>query len=119
MTPTAIHAQIPRGVRRGLTALSVVGLAGLLLTFWFGFEEPNSSLLWPSVAMLLAGPMAALVHLTSTRTLTAERKRVWWKEFGSAEIWSAFSEYLSSPDLGASADRRATQAERRRGLRRT
>ena len=119
MSPTSLHSQIPRGVSRLLTALLVGGVAGLLLTLWLGFEEPNFFLLSASVALVLAGPVAALVHLTCTRTLTAERKRVWWKVFASGEIWFALSEYLSSPDLSASADRRAIEAEVRRDLPKT
>jgi hypothetical protein len=118
MTPTAIHAQIPRVVRLGLIALSVVGFVGLLLTFGLGFEEPPSRLLLlAAVAMTFAAPVLALVHLAMTRTLTAESKRIWWKEFASADIWSALSEYLSSDNLDATADRRAVEADARRGLR--
>jgi hypothetical protein len=97
-----------------LIALSVVGLVGLLLALWFGFEEPNFLLLSASLAMLMAMPLTVLVHLTWTPALTAERKRVWWNEFASSGSWSALSEYLSSPDLGVSADRRAKEAEARR-----
>ncbi len=92
--------------------LSIIGFAGLVVTILLGFEEPNSLLLRTFSAMLLAAPMAVLVHLTCTRSLTPERKRIWWKEFASAEIWSAFSEYLLSSDLGASADRRANRTRR-------
>jgi len=51
-----------------------------------------------------------VVHLWITRTLTAESKRVWWNEFGSAQVWSALSEYLSSSDLAAGAARRALES---------
>ena len=118
MTSADVHAQIPRGVRLVLTALGVVGLAGLLLTFWLGFEQGNVLLMTLSAAMVFAVPTAAVIHLAWTRTLNPERKRIWWREFGSAEIWSALSEYLSSRDLGASADRRALEWARR-GLSKT
>ena len=100
-----------------MTALSVVGAAGLLLTFWLGFEEPNSLLLWASAAMTLAAPLGPIVHLWVTRALTAESKRVWWNEFASGQVWSALSEYLSSSDLASSADRRAIESQARRALR--
>ena len=106
---TRVHAQIPRGLRVALIVLSLVGLVGALLTFWLGFEEPNSSLLSASV-LTLATPIGVLAHLSMTRTLTAESKRVWWKAFASAQMWSAFSEYLSSPDLAGSADRMASNS---------
>jgi hypothetical protein len=103
------HAQIPSGVRVALIVLSLAGLVGALLTFWLGFEEPDSSLLWASV-LTLATPIGVLVHLSMTQALTDERKRVWWKAFASAQMWGAFSEYLSSPDLAGSADRMASNA---------
>jgi hypothetical protein len=81
---TRVHAQIPRGVRVALIVLSLVGLVGAVLTFWLGFEEPNSSVLWVSVLAL-----------------------------ASAQMWGAFSEYLSSPDLAGSADRMAAESEPR------
>src|SRR5688572_1544871 len=116
MTSADVYAQIPRGVRLVLTALGVVGLAGLLLTFWLGFEQGNAVLMTLSAAMVFSAPAAAVIHLACTRTLNRERKQIWWSEFGSADIWSALSEYLSSQDLGASADRRALEAEARRGV---
>jgi hypothetical protein len=116
MAPTADHAHIPKAVRHGLLALAVLGFAGMLLMSAFAFEEPNSLLLSASVAMVFAAPIAVLVHLICTRALTAEKKRVWWKAFGSADAWSAFSEYFSSADLVASTDRRAVEAQSRCGL---
>jgi hypothetical protein len=114
MTVATPHAQIPRGVRYALIPLGVIGLAGLLLTFWLGFEESNSWLLWLSAPLVLAAPLAVVLHLAWTRSLPAEKKRVWWNEFASAEIWSALSEYLSSSDLSAGAERRAREAQMRR-----
>jgi len=106
---TRLPAQIPKTLRVALIVLSLVGLVGALLTFWLGFEEPNTSILWVSV-LALATPIGVLVHLSMTRALTDERKRVWWKAFASAQMWSAFSEYLSSPDLAGSADRMASNS---------
>jgi hypothetical protein len=94
--------------------LSLAGTVGLLLTFWLGFEEPNAWLLWTSV-LTPAIPIGVLVHLLVTRTLTPERKRLWWKELASGQIWSALSEYLSSLDLAASADRMALESQARAG----
>ena len=100
MTVPSSHAQMPRGVRYALMPLGVIGLAGLLL--------------WLSAPLVLAAPLAVLFHLACTRTLSAEKKRVWWNELASAEMWSALSEYLSSPDLSAGAERRAMEAQMRR-----
>jgi hypothetical protein len=116
MNSTAINPQIPRTVRLGVTTLSVIGVAGFILTLFLGFEEP-SSMLWPFGALTLAVPVGVLIHLVCTDTLTAERKHAWWTEFASSEIWSAISEYLTSDDLATAADRLASKAAARRGLR--
>jgi hypothetical protein len=79
-----------------------------------GFEEPNTPMLLVTGAMTLAAPVTALLHLSITRGLTHEEKRIWLKEFGSAEAGSALSEYLSSTNLSESARRRAQDALARR-----
>ena len=111
-------AQIPVGLRRTLVPLSLVGMSGVLLTFWFGFEEPNVWLAALSAAMLMAAPLAVVLHLACTRTLSPAERRVWWHDLASGEVWSALSEYLSSANLSASAQRRAIAAAGR-GLRKT
>ena len=107
-------AQMPAGLRRTIVPLSIVGLSGVFLTFWFGFEEPNVWLAAISGLMLIAAPLAAILHLTFTRTLSSEDRRIWWNDFAGADVWSAFSEYLSSPDLSATTQRRAADAAARR-----
>jgi hypothetical protein len=62
-------------------------------------------MLLASVAMVLAAPIAALIHLGGTRTLTNDEKSTWLRAFGSAKVWSALSEYLSSANLSESAHR--------------
>ena len=109
MTRENRAAQIPVGLRRALVPLSLVGMAGALLTFWFGFEEPNVWLTL-SAAMVMAAPLAVVLHLTFSRTLSPGDRRVWWNELASGEVWSALSEYLSSANLRASAQRRAMDA---------
>ena len=78
------------------------------------FEEPNTTMLFVSGALALAAPLTALVHLGLTRGLTDEEKRIWLKEFRSAKVWSALSEYLSSTNLSETARRRAQNALARR-----
>ena len=95
-------------------ALSVLGLAGLLLTLALGFETPNTVLLFVSGPLTFAAPLAALWHLVATRTLTSAEKRVWVRELTGADVFSALSEYMRSPDLSASAQRRAADAAARR-----
>jgi hypothetical protein len=103
-----------RVVSRILAGLTVLGFAGVVLTAILGFEAPNTPMLLASGALTLAAPMAALAHLSVTRRLTHEEKRIWLKEFGSPAIWSAFSEYLSSTNLSKNASRRAQDALARR-----
>ena len=98
-------------------ALSVLGLAGLLLTLAFGFETPNTALLVVSAPLTFAAPLAALWHLVATRTLTSSEKRIWARELIGAEVFSALSEYMRSPDLSASAQRRAADTVARRSAR--
>jgi hypothetical protein len=114
--PGEVRAQVPRFIRHAVTGLSLVGLAGLLLTLLFGFEEPNAILLWPCSATALAAPVVVVIHLAYTETLAADKKRAWWTSFAGANVFSAVSEYLSSPDLAASAERRAIERERRSRL---
>src|SRR5262245_24433691 len=110
MTRENRAAQMPVGLRRALVPLSLVGMCGVLLTFWLGFEEPDVWLATLSAAMVLAAPLAVVLHLTFTRTLSPADRRVWWNDLASGEVWSALSEYLSSPNLTASAQRRAGAA---------
>jgi hypothetical protein len=105
---------VPRWVSGISGALSVLGLAGLVLTLVLGFETPNTALLATSGALTFAAPLAVLWHLAATRTLTTAEKRMWIRELTGAEAWSAISEYMTSPDLRASSRRRAEEAAARR-----
>jgi hypothetical protein len=111
---TFVQPTVPRGASGILAVLTVVGIAGFVVTAMLGFEEPNTPMLLVSGAMTLAAPITALVHLSVTRGLTHDEKRIWLKEFGSAKVWSALSEYLSSTNLSGSARRRAQDALARR-----
>jgi hypothetical protein len=108
---------VPRWVTGISGALSLLGLVGLVLTCVLGFETPNTALLAVSGALAFGAPLVVLWHFASTRTLTAAEKRMWIRELTGAEVWSAISEYMTSPDLGASARRRAEDAAARRAVR--
>jgi hypothetical protein len=107
---------VPRWVAGISSALSLLGLAGLVLTGVLGFETPNTALLATAGALTFAAPLAVLWHFAATRTLTTAEKRTWIRELTGAEVWSAISEYMSSPDLRASARRRAEDAAARRAV---
>ena len=107
---------VPRWVTAVSGALSLLGLAGLVLTFVLGFETPNTALLATSAALTCATPLAGLWHIAATRTLTTGEKRLWIRALTGAEVWSAMLEYMTSPDLKASARRRAEDAAARRAV---
>ncbi len=107
-----VQPTVPRAVRDTLVVLTVAGIAGVVITTMLGFEEPDTRMLLVSGAMMLAAPVAALLHLSVTRELTHDEKRIWLKEFRSARIGSALAEYLSSANLSESARRRAQDASR-------
>jgi hypothetical protein len=103
---------VPRWVAGIFWALNLLGLAGLVLTCLFGFETPNTALLGTSVALMLTALLVVLCHLAETRTLTIEEKRLWIGELTGAGAFAAMSEYLTSPDLRASARTRAKRIRR-------
>ena len=107
---TLVHPAVPRRVTGILAALTMAGIIGTVVTAVLGFEEPNTPMLLVSGVLALAAPLAVLVHLRLTRGLTQDKKRIWLKEFRSAQVWSSLSEYLSSTDLSESARQRAQRA---------
>ena len=111
---TLAQPTVPAGAKGALALMTVVGIAGLVMTAMLGFEKPNAMLFFLSGAMVFAAPVTALIHLSVTRRLTHDEKRIWVKQFGSAEIWSALSEYLSSSNLSESAKRRSQDSLSRR-----
>jgi hypothetical protein len=105
---------VPHWVIVSSGAMSLLGCAGLVLTVVLGFETPNTALLFTSLPLSFALPLAVLWHFAATDTLTTAEKRMWIRDFTSAGAASAMSEYLKSPDLSASARRRAEDAAVRR-----
>jgi hypothetical protein len=98
---------VPRWATAVSAALSLLGLVGLVLTVLVGFETPNTALSIVSGALVVATPMVVVWHFAATRTLTTAEKRVWLRELTGAGALSAMSEDMTSPDLRASARRRA------------
>ena len=117
MNSALAHAPtLPRWVTAIFGPLNLLGFVGLVLTLVLGFETPNTVLFATSAALTFAAPLAVLGHFIATRTLTAAEKRMWIQELTTAEAWSAISEYMTSPDLRASARRRAENAAARRAV---
>lgn len=113
-THTWVPPTVASGIRGTLAVLTVVGVVGFLLIAMLSFEEPNTAMLFVSGVLVLAAPIAALLHLWFTPRLTDDEKKIWLREFGSGQAWSALSEYLSSTNLSESARRRAQNALVRR-----
>lgn len=109
-----VQPRMPVALRWAVGGAGLFGLAGLLLTFWLGFEQGSVPLMAASAALVLAAPIAVLLHVTFSGSLKPESRRVWLQEFASAEVWSALSAYLSSQDLDATASQRAEEAAARR-----
>jgi hypothetical protein len=111
---TTTPSPVANRVLGALAALSLFGIVGLGLTALFGFEKPNSMLLLVSSVLVLAAPVAMLVHLGATRELTRQEKRIWIRELtGSRAPW-AFSDYVTCDDRPATARRLAEEAQARR-----
>jgi len=78
-------ATMPKEVRLGYRArafallpyLTLLGCAGLALAAVFGFEEPDTRWLVGSGVLLAAAPAGLVLHLTFTRDLSRNDKRLW------------------------------------------
>jgi hypothetical protein len=119
---TSLAGQEPSFVNRvfvALAVLSVVGMVVLTVTAIAGFEEPNTTLLLTSVALVIAAPAAMLVHLIGTKELTGRQKRIWIRELASSRAARAFSAYLTADDRSAAAERLGAEASTRSNETRT
>ena len=94
----------PRRILLFFAVLSVLGLVGLVLTVVVGFEEPDSRLLLMSSFLAFASPVAIAVHLTMTKELTREKKRIWVRELTGARAGEAFSAYIMCDDRSVMAE---------------
>lgn len=110
----------PGSTNRALEAavvLSVAGMTGLAMTVLIGFEEPNNTLLLFSTILALAAPAAMLVHLSATKGLTRQEKRIWIQELTGPRAPWVFSEYLTCHDRRATAERFVEEARHRANAR--
>ena len=93
------------------TVLSIAGMIGLATTAVVGFEEPNNALFLVSTILLLAAPLAALVHLSLTSELTRQEKRAWIRGFTGPRAPRLFADYLTSRDRRATAHKLAGERQ--------
>ena len=90
-------------LRLTVTVLFVCGIAGLILTALLGFEAPNDTLIGASAGLLCGAVLTVFVHLGVTRTLTRAQKRIWFRHLTGRKAAWAWSDYVASDDLGATA----------------
>lgn len=86
-------------LRALVTVLFLCGMAGLVLTAVFSFEEPNDMLLLLSSGLLVTAVLAVFVHLGANRRLTRSQKRMWLRQLTGRRALSAWAEYLTCDDL--------------------
>ncbi len=70
----------------------------LVVAAALGFEEPNETLFLVSFVLILAAPVAMLLHLAITGELRWREKRIWIRQLASARGARVFSAYLTSHD---------------------
>jgi hypothetical protein len=111
---TTTPSPVVNRVLGGIAGLSLLGIVGLGLTALLGFEKPNNLLLLLFSMLVLAAPVAMLVHLGATRELTRHEKRIWIRELTGPRAPWAFSDYVTCDDRRATARRLAEEALARR-----
>ena len=108
-TSPATQPTFTNKVFGAFVVLSVFGMVGLAVAAVVGFEEPNETLLLVSFVLMLAAPVAMLVHLTVTKELTWQEKRIWIRQLASHRGARVFSAYLTSHDRGATVENLAAE----------
>jgi hypothetical protein len=103
-----------RLLRPAVVGLTLVGLAGLVVTTLLGFESPNRALLYLSSVLVLAPVLFTFAHLALTRVLTSRQRRIWFRHLTGRRAMWAFGDYLNCADPGATADRLAERSARGR-----
>ena len=90
-----------RTALRLVPILTLVGIAGLLVTLLLGFEEPHTLLLVVSSFLVVSAPVAIFDHVLFTRHLDSNEKRELIGYFLSRHAAVAIDEYVSSTDRRA------------------
>jgi hypothetical protein len=108
-TSTVRQPAFTNRVLEAFAILSVFGMVGLAVTALLGFEEANTTLLLFSAVLVFAAPLAILVHLSATRELTRQEKRIWIQQLAGRRAPWVFSDYLTCPDRRAAAKRLAEE----------
>lgn len=80
----------------------------LVLVVALGFEEPHPTMLLASAGFIATAIAAVFLHVRSTTLLTGPEKRAWVSLLLGRRAPVAWSEYLTSSNLAASAERLST-----------
>lgn len=118
-TSTAKQPAFTNRILGVFIALSFFGMAGLAVMVIVGFEEPNNTLLLFSSVLIFAAPIAILAHLSVTKELTRQEKRIWIRELTGPRAPWVFTAYLTCHDRRATAESLAAEALTRSRNRRT
>src|SRR5437867_4113557 len=95
---TAPGCQVANRVVALLPYLSLLGFVTLLPNVFFSFEEPHAGMLLVATLLLSAAPTGLLVHLATTRELTARERRAWFAGLMSRRGARFFAAYFDASD---------------------
>jgi len=101
---TASASQAVNRVVAILPYVSLLGFIGLVPNLVFSFEEPHTGMLLVATLLLSVAPVGLLVHLATTRELTAQERRVWLAGLMSRKAARFFAAYFNARER-----RRTTQ----------
>lgn len=112
--PSTIWRLSPELLLAGSPYVSLLGFLGLVVNALLSFEEPHREMLLASGLLVVAAPLAALLHFTTTRVLTPSQKRTWIAGVMGRGGLALFAAYFNSVDRSRATEHLAT---RRRGRR--
>lgn len=81
--------------------LTMLGVAGILVTLMLGFEEPNDFMLGTSSVLVFTGPVATVLHVLVAQDLDKSERRELLRYLFSRRASDALSVYLASPSCAA------------------
>ncbi len=87
-----------------LPYVSLVGFLGLAPNLLLSFEEPHAGMLLVATLLLSVAPVGLLVHLATTRELSAQERSVWLAGLMSRKGARFFAAYFHAGER-----RRTTQ----------
>ena len=76
--------------------VSLLGFLGLVPNLLLSFEEPHTAMLLVATLLLGAAPVGLLLHLATTRELTAQERRAWLIGLMSRKAARLFPAYFDA-----------------------